>query len=280
MKTFSEILDLQTRGEAKPPNVNNSITKKRKAMKKWIDAEAGGNKSIAYSIAMQSLEDNITRLQEYTLSKGEEPAPEFPDLVRQVYQLWQMDIAEAGDVLDYDNEQAAIFLEDQEDGFEKDNGYVRDEFLGHLGAPLEIAYTYMKNDGGQSFSGAEILGAVAGAIGTKVNKQELIRAAQGKPAGVIGTLATGGVAHYNALRNYFRANPDVAKQVIDGRITDESQLPNWAVVSNTGNSSGSTGINKIIDPVIQDQFKKAIPYIIGFLLIIGVIVYFASRSKK
>lgn len=287
MKTLSEMLDQQTRGESIAPNPGNRVTKKRKHVRKSILEKAGGNNEAAYKMAMGVIEDYLPRLQEFVLEHGEEPAPEINDLVKQVYEIRMHDVNDATEVLDYDNEEALTWLDQQEDQFENDFGYKQDSFLGELFAPIEIAYTYLKNHRGNpdGLDLGGVLGGVGNMITGKLNKSELIRAAQGKPAGVVGTLATGGVSHYNALRAYFRAHPDVAKNVLNGSLTDESQLPGWQITQPT-NAGGGFGdpirnaANDLAGDVIGTQFKKALPYIIGFVVLMAVIVYFAARSKK
>lgn len=279
MKTYSELLDMQTRGESVLPNPHNKVTKKRKALGNGIMNEANGNSATAFAISMNTLENHIPRLQEFVLSHGEEPAADLNDLVKQVYQLRMTDVSEAGEVLDFDTEQGITHMEQQENDFEGDFGYVRDEFLGELFAPIEIAYTHLKNNKPDGFVDPAMISGIVNTVGGKLNSAEFMRAAQGKPANFITGLSTGGKRHYQGLLDYFKKNPDVAKQVMNGQITDEASLPNWTVATSTGNGSKNP-IKAITDNVVNDQFKRAIPYIIGFLLLIGVIVYLASRHKK
>lgn len=292
MKAVSELLDMQTRGEDITPNPDNKVTKKRKGWKCGIMKDCNDNLQAAYVSSMSILENYMPRLQEFVLTHGEEPAPELPGLVQQVYQLRMQDVRDAVEMLDFDNETGLIHLEDQEALFIKENGYTRDEFLGELFAPIEIAYTYLTGEKRNSydpdgydpdgFLGADLAGGLIPIIGEKVNRATLIRAAQGKNAGILGALSTGGKRHYEALVAYFVKYPDIAKKVITGEISDESQLPNWRY-------SGSGGTDQIpniplLDPLrkqlVGDSLKQALPYIIGFLILLGVIVYFAARSKK
>lgn len=272
MRSYSELLDIQSRGEDINPDADNKLTQRRKAWKAAI-LEQSGDSQTAYDTSLDILGQYVNRLQQFVLEHSEEPAPLLPDLAKQVYQLRMQDVAEASNILDYDNEQATVFLEDQENLFEEENGYRMDGFLGELFAPVEIVYSHENKS--DSFLAADLANSLIPAIGNKVNKATLIRAAQGKPSGVLGFLSTGGKKHYEALVAYFRANPETAKKVLAGQITDESMLPNWTVPAQQGNP-----LNNAVDDLRKDQMKKMLPYIIGFFIILGVIVYFAARSKK
>jgi hypothetical protein len=273
MRSFSELLDMQSRGEDISPDANNKLTQRRKAWKAAIIEQAGNDGQTAYDMSLDILGNYVTRLQQFVLEHSEEPAPRLPDLAKQVYQLRMQDVKEVSEVLDYDNEQGVVHLEDQENLFEDENGYRMDGFLGELFAPIEIVYT--QENKGESFIASDIANTLIPAIGNKVNKATLIRAAQGKPSGVLGFLSTGGKKHYEALVSYFRANPETAKKVLAGQITDESQLPNWTVPAQQGNP-----LTPLADDLRKDQLKKMLPYIIGFLVILGLIVYFAARNRK
>lgn len=274
MRSVSELLDQQTRGEDISPNPDNKVTKKRKSWGHGIREAAGNNREAAYTESMGILENNIPRLQEFVLTHGEAPAPELPDLVQQVYQLRMADVKETTSILEFDNETSLVHLEDQENNFIEDNGYKLDSFLGELFAPVDIAYSYLSNQNADSFAAQDIVNGLIPMIGEKFNHATLIRAAQGKDkAGIIGSLSTGGKRHYESLVDYFIKYPDVAKKVLSGEITDEMQLPNWRTPT-------QSNLSDIAQPLINNQLKKALPYIIGFLVLIGVIVYVASRSKK
>lgn len=278
MKSYSELLDMQTRGEDVTPNPNNKVTRKRQAAANYIAKESNGNGEDAYNISMDMLGDNVTRLQEFVLSHSEEPAPDLRDLAKQVYQLRMTDVSEAGEILDLDTEESKTFLEEQEASFEGDFGYVADDFLGHLGAPLEIAVGYMQGKK-EGFVDPGLITGIINTVGSKLNHGELVRAAQGKSANFITGLSTGGKAHYNSLVAYFKAHPDTAKQVTSGQITDESQLPGWTAPATTAPLYNNP-LNNIATDTVNSQFKRAIPYIILFLVLIGVIVYVAARHKK
>lgn len=278
MLQLSELLDMQSRGESIEPNPNNKVTRRRKGAAEHIAASSDNDPGSMYNQSMEMLGENINRLQEYVLSRSEEPAPELPDLVNQVVELRKSDIGEIMEVLDFSPDQALVHLEEQEDRFEKDYGYVRDEFLGHLQAPLMIAYNYQKKGNSYDTIDPALLSGVFNTVGVKLSSAELRRAAQDKPAGVVGTLAPGGKKHYDALRAYFKAeaNKKVREAVLAGQISDESQLPGWGANVDTGGGKGKGPL----DPLVDQQMKRAIPYIIGFVVIIGLVVYFASRSRK
>lgn len=272
MRSYSELLDMQSRGEDISPDANNKLTQRRKAWKAAIIEQSGNDGQTAYDMSLDILGNYVNRLQQFVLEHSEEPAPNLPDLAKQVYQLRMQDVAEASNVLDYDTEGATVHLEEQEDLFEAENGYRMDGFLGELFAPVEIVYTQGKPEG---FIAADLANALIPAIGQKVNKATLVRAAQGKPSGVLGFLSTGGKKHYEALVAYFRANPETAKKVTDGLITDEAQLPGWTVPA-----QGRNPLTPLADDLRKDQLKKMIPYIIGFFIVLGLVIYFASRNRK
>jgi len=274
MRSYSELLDMQSRGEDISPDPDNKLTQRRKAWKGAIIEQAGNDGETAYDMSLDILGNYVNRLQQFVLEHSEEPAPQLPDLARQVYQLRMQDVAEASKILDYDNEQGIVHLEDNENLFEEENGYRMDGFLGELFAPVEIVYSHQNKT--DSFIASGLANALIPAIGAKVNKSTLIRAAQGKSANIFTGLSTGGKKHYEALVAYFRANPETAKKVLSGQITDESQLPNWTVPA----QGGANPIIPLADDLRKDQLKKMLPYIIGFLVILGLIVYFAARSKK
>lgn len=268
---------MQTRGEDITPNPRNKTTQRRRALKHKILTEANGDEQAAYQMAMSTLENYIPRLQEFVLSHSEEPAPEIPDLISQVFQLRMHDVRDVSDMLDMDTEQSLVHLDQQEDSFERENGYCRDEFLGELFSPIQIAYSYMHSQK-NSFAAEPVISGAVNLIGQKVNSATLKRAAAGKPAGVLGAVSTGGTSHYDALRNYFRNNPEIAKQVISGQITDESQLPNWRAPINT--NTGGNPLTPLVSDAAGSTVKEYLPYIIvGFIVIVAV-VYFAAHSKK
>lgn len=280
MKTISELLDKQTRGESIAPNSENKTTKRRLLRGKKIMAEADGNEDAAFAIAVNELSNYIPRLQEFVLSHSEEPAQTIEELIQQVYQLRMQDVADVSEMLDFDNEDAIVHLEEQEDQFCNEHGYAMENFLGELWSPIEIAYNHINKS--ERFAGqiaSNVAGTVLPIVGEKVNRQALIRAAQGKPAGVYGTLASGGTANYNALRDYFRKNPQIAQQVIKGAITDEAQLPGW-IMSDSSIDKSKDVIGKKINEFKKKTFKEILPYIILFLVIIAAIVFFATRAAK
>lgn len=270
MKTYSELLDMQVRGEDITPNPNNHVTRKRKALTNYIAKESDGKKDKAYEISMNMLGENVTRLQEFVLSHSEEPAPGLADLAKQVYQLRQNDINEAADILDMGGEEAEVFSEQQEAQFEGDFGYVRDDFLGHLGAPLSIVV----NHGDVNSIDPNAIGTVVAAVGQKLSSVELVRAAQGKSTNFITGLSPGGKAHYNALLAYFKANPGARQQVLSGQIRDESMLPGWYGVAT------QPGVDNPLFTPSTSQATKGIIIAVVFILLIGLIVFLASRSKK
>jgi len=267
---------MQSRGEDIAPDANNKLTTRRKAWKNAILETAQQDGENAYNIAIEILGQHVNRLQQFVLQHGEEPAPKLPDLVKQVYQLRMQDVKEASEILDYDNEQGIVHLEEQENLFEDENGYRMDGFLGELFAPIEVVYTQEQKQSGDSFLASDLANALIPAVGSKLNRTQLIRAAQGKSANIFTGLSTGGKRHYEALVAYFRANPETAKKVINGQIIDESQLPGWTMSPMQLNNP----LVPLADDLRKDQLKKMIPYIIGFFVVLGLVIYFAARSKK
>lgn len=279
MKAYSELLDMQTRGENVSPNPANDVTIGRKAKGQRIMKKSEGNDSAAFQIAMNDISDNVPRLQEFILQHSEEPSPNLGDMVKQVYELRQRDAAEANDVLGFQGkEEPILFLEQQEADFINENGYPLESFLGDLYAPIDIAYSYMmKNSKPDNFVDPALLTGIINTVGSKVGSADLKRAAQDKPAGILGFLGAGGTAHYNSLRSYFKdpKNAATRQAVINGQITSEAQLPGWT--SPITNMSGS--FQPVVNNLAGSAFKSFLPYIILFLVLIGIIVFIASRHK-
>lgn len=278
MRNLSEFLDMQTRGEDISPNPANDVTRTRRQTGANIIAQSGGDPAKAYAISMDILGDYINRLQEFCLVHNEEPAPELRELVNQVYELRMTDAKEVSEALGFDSRASICHIEDNEDLFQKDNGYVGDDMLGALFAPIEIAYNYQRtNPQADGFVDPNIVSSAINAVGTKVNKATLVRAAKGQKPGILGFLSTGGKKHYNALVAYFTANPKVKEDVLSGKITDESELPDWKAPNPT---EPRNPIDDTFNDFRNKQLKQALPYIIGFVVIIVIAVYIASRNKK
>jgi len=283
MKTYSELLDLQARGKSLRLNHGNKVTVKRKNLGRKIIREANGQPQHAYNISMGILGDNVNRLQEYVISHSEEPAPQLPNLVKQVMFLRKKEAGEAQEILDFDGEESRIFLEQQEADFMDENGYAMDNFLGDLGAPLDIAYSAIEGgNNADSFAATGLIGGLVNMVGTKLNDAELKRAAQGKSANFLTGISTGGKAHYNALVAYFKAHPDIKQKVLSGEITQEDALPGWTA-PNSGNYDpvGRDAVRQFASPYVDDQVKRYMPLIIGgAILLIIIVIVIVSRHKK
>lgn len=280
MTTYSELLQEQSRGKNIKPKHNNRVTSKRKNLGRKIIQRANGDPQAEYNDSMSILGDNVNRLQEYIIQHSEEPAPDLNDMVKQVMYLRRTEAKEASEVLDFNGEDAKVFLEQQESEFYDDNGYEMDGFLGDLGAPLEIANAHIESGAAaDGFAATGIIGSIVGIVGTKLNSSELKRAAQGKGANFLTGLSTGGKAHFNSLVAYFRAHPDIKAKVLNGEITDEGQLPGWTVPTQS-DAGVRQGVNDLARPYVDDQVKRYIPMIIIGVVLLIIIVIFIARRKK
>lgn len=296
METISSLLDKQIKGERLKSDGNNDVTKDRHSRFNSIVEQAEENPEAEYQIALSEIEDNLPRLQEYVLSKGEQPNEDISGLAQQVFNLRQKEISDTAETLGVSSAEALHILENNEAEFYDEMEYMPNEFLGGMFAPVLIVSRYKKHRQHRknkfdpdydTFVSPELVSGIVNTIGEKLSASSLKRAAQGKPAGIIGTLSAGGASHYNALRDYFKAHPEEAQLVIKGMITDESQLKLFQNPSQqdknilSANGIGLNDLKSSLEKNVADQYKKkTIPYIIGGVLLVVLIIVLVVMSKK
>jgi hypothetical protein len=155
-------------GETMQANKFNPVTLRRHQLHKQI----GGDLNKAVNVVKR----NVPRLDKYILSKGEAPLHNIIEKSVQAYLLKNKEIADVAKTLGIDPEQAQIFLDDAEAKGHEINHSDTDSFIG------------------------DILAAIAPIAQSGIDKIAASRASKGKPAGVFGTLSSGGATAYNQIR--------------------------------------------------------------------------------
>lgn len=298
MHNLSEkVADSYRQGKKVKSNPSNPVTSRRRKLYSVIKERTGGNAQAELDYAISIINQERPKIENYILSKNEVPMDKIEDLIMQAYQLRSQEIDHTASLLGVSDGEAAIFLEDDEASSETANDNEVDNFIGELFAPIGLAAKHLHgNSGGLStpnnFVDAGLIGGLINTVGSKVNNADLRRAAQDKPAGILGFLGAGGTAGYNALRNYFKvpANADEKARVIAGQITDVSQLRGYggAVAATSGTNILPGGINVAGVDVIkaietqkkQEAIKKALPFIIIGLVVIIVVTILIVRNAK
>jgi hypothetical protein len=283
----------RTQKHIKPVRTND-ITKARVKQYEAIKSATGEDPTEEYNYSMQIVNDNLPQIQRYILSQNETPATKLTDTVLQAYKLRCNHINNVAKSMDVPQDEAEVWLEMEEADDMNLETSGADGYLGSLMAAIGVAATRLeqKKKKGLGYDpsysepdnlDAGIVGNVAGIVGNITTGAELKRAAQGKPAGIIGALSTGGTQHYDALRQYFKQNPNVAAQVLSGVISSETQLPNWGGGLGAGaNFLNSNDITSgVADYQRKQQIKKMLPYIIGgVVLLIIVIILISKRGSS
>jgi hypothetical protein len=297
MSHVSEALtEMYRTGKHIKPVMTNKMTRGRVKQYEAIKETTGEDPLSELNYSMQLIKEGVPQIQRYVLSQNETPAPNIEQLTTQAYKLRCRQINDTAKAMDIPQHEAEVWIEMDESEDETLESAAADSHLGSLFAPIGIAATRLeqKRKKGLAYDPAysepdtldpNLALGIVNTIGQKVTSADLKRAAQNKPAGILGFLGTGGTSHYDALRKYFQQNPNVAAQVINGTITDESQLPNWS----SGLPSGANAVNSndltnaVAQYQTQQQIKKYLPVIlIGLVVIVLVIVLItkgASRNK-
>jgi hypothetical protein len=245
---------------------------------------------------MQLIKDGVPQIQRYILSQNETPANNINDLTVQAYKLRCRQISDVAKAMDIPLHEAEVWLEmDESEDITLENSN-SDTYLGSLFAPIGVASTRLEQrkkkglayDPSYSMSekpdnlDANLVTGIVNTIGAKVSNADLRRAAQNKSAGILGFLGAGGTVHYNALRAYFQKNPNVAAQVINGTITDESQLPNWQGLPAGANVINSNDVvNSVAAYQKQQALKQYLPIVlIGIVALVIIIVLITKGASK
>jgi hypothetical protein len=227
------------------------------------------------------------------MSRGETPAQGVEELAIQASTLRQKEAESVAGAIDTSVDDALVFLEDDEATNMDANISMGENYLGMLAAPVQIAAHHLvkgvvDKDQVDNFVDPAIIAGIINTAGAKINSADLKRAANNKPAGLLGALGQGGTKAYDALRKYLNdpTNADEKKAVLSGVITDVSQLRmfNTDQVPNTGGGSGLKLLGKdLVDEVAKQKKKEVIqkylPIIIIGLVALIIIVVLIARKK-
>jgi hypothetical protein len=312
MSISEHIANSYASGKKPKVNINNKFTRKRMKLYENIKENTGENPDSELDFSRQIIGENLPKVQRYIMSQNETPSDNLDNLIKQAYSLRCNQINAISSSLDISDRDAQILIEEDEHEANEIEANGKDEFLAELFAPIGIAATRLQMKHKKDQAEAEnldgeadnlsgdlgnILGGVLGIAGTKISAGDFKRAAQNKPAGVLGALGAGGTSHYNALRSWFSQYPKIAALVVSGQIPDEASLYYYVqqqnVISQGGakismppvSAIGSTPINSndivggIADYQKKQALKKALPLIIiGAVALIIVIVLIARKK--
>ncbi len=294
---IGEIMAESFRGGNIPtPNKNNQQTANRRKLYAQIKEQGGNDPDAELDYALSIVRENLPTIQQYVMSRGEVPADSVEDLTLQAYNLRQTEAQNLAQTLDVNVNDALIFLEDDEASNIDANIGTTDNFLGMYSAPVEIAASHLLNripkDQVDNFVDPALVAGLLNTAGEKINSSKLRRAAENKPAGVVGLLSAGGTKAYNALRTYLQdaKNKDEKAAVLNGTITDVSQLRlnNTDQVPEVPGQGGLFGQIKLTAKQLADEvakqkkkeyIQKYLPIAIIGLVLLIVIVYFVARKK-
>jgi len=294
---IGELMAESFRGGTTPtPNRNNKQTTNRRKLYAKIKERAGDDPDAELDYALSIIKENLPTIQQYIMSRGEVPADGIEDATLQAYNLRQREAQNLAQTLDVNLNDAMIFLEDDESSNIDANIGTEDNFLGMYAAPVEIAAMRLLDrtpkDQVDNFVDPALVAGLINTAGEKINAAKLRRAAEGKPAGVVGFLSAGGTKAYNALKAYLAdpKNADEKKAILNGTITDISQLRlSGAGTDQVPNEQpGLFGQIKLTAQQLADEvakqkkkeiIRKYLPIAIIGLVLLIVIVYFVARKK-
>jgi hypothetical protein len=231
-------------GEVMQPDRRNKVTLKRA---KWAKAIGNDpNKGLAV------VKRNIPRIDKYILSKGETPLTDLVGKSVQAFTLKKKEIDDVSRSLDIPESEAQIFLDEAESKGIDINHPDADNFLG------------------------EIFSAIAPVAQKGIDKIAAKRAAKGKPAGIFGTLASGGTGAYNQIRGLTPAQLAAMNTETENPDTPGQKKNFLSDIKLFGKDI----IDKVGDAERKKQVQKMIPlFIIGALLLF-LVIFFAVKSGK
>jgi hypothetical protein len=233
-------------GETMQPNRSNPVTLRRKLLKQQI----GNNPKAAFTIVRK----NIPRLDKYIISKGERPLENVFEKSVQAYLLKNKEIADVSKTLNIQPDDAQTFLDEA-------------EAKGHN----------IEHPDTDSFIG-DIIGAIAQVAQPAINQIAAKRASQGLPAGIFGTLATGGTQAYNTVRGL--TPQQVQNLAAGGTANDPNAKGGTKDVLSTLKLKGQQIIDKVGDSERQKQLGKMLPVILIAVAVVGLVIFFAAKSAK
>lgn len=267
-------------------NPTNTVTAKRRGLYSKIMDATGSDPEQSYKYSMDILKRQKPKLSAYVMSKNEMPVDDLDGLVMQAYKIRCNEIDSTKNILGVTDQEANIFLEDDEADMIEANSPEADNFAGELFAPIGIAAAYMEGKRNpDNFVDPYVLSGAINTIGSKIDSAALKRAAQDKPAGVLGFLS-GGSKEYDAIRKYLQNPANIAEKnaVIAGTITSAQQLKGFG-----GSIVPSGGVNVMAKDVIdeiarqkkREAINKALPFIIiGVIVLILVTVLIVKNAKR
>lgn len=266
-------------------NPANKITNRRRKLFEHIKERTAGNADTELQYSMEFIKKNRPKIDAYIMSRNEVPLDSNEDVALQAYQLRCNEIEEAASILGVSEGEAGIFIEDDEAETAEANNYEGESSLGELFAPIGIAAKHLSTPSADSFLDAGLVTGIANTIGEKIDVGALKRAAQNKPAGIVGFLS-GGSKEYDAIRAYLQRPENIAEKnaVIAGTITSAMQLKGFG-----GLPANTTGVKVLAKDVIdeitrqkkREAINKALPFIIlGIAAIILITVLIVKRAKN
>jgi hypothetical protein len=266
------------------PKINsaNKFTASRRNMYEHIRNLAGGDKNLMKHNSLSVIKDYLPTLQKYVISQNEVPNKDPELLAKQAYQLRCKQIKHYASAAGISEPEAQILLESEEAERDASQQPDADTYLGGLAAPVGVVgshsdFDYFDNNPETDNLDPALVMGLLNTATSKINSADLKRAAQNKPAGILGTLGTGGTSQYDSLRSFLQKpeNAQIKQQILNGLITDISQIPNFS-----GNAGGINVLAQdTISQIKQQEIKKMLPYIILGLVLFAVLIFFIARRK-
>lgn len=255
MNTYGEFLNhyfmSSFLGETMQPNKMNAVTLRRHQLHKQI----GGDMNKAINV----LKRNVSRMDKYILSKGEQPLGNIVEKAVQSYILKNKEISDVAKTMGIAPEKAQVFLDDAESKGHEIEHPDTDSFIG------------------------DILSAIAPIAQAGIDKIAAKRASKGKPAGVFGTLASGGTNAYNTIRGM--SADQIAALAAGGLATNPNALPGQPGAQGGGlldniRLFGGEIIDRVGDAERKKQLQKMIPLFIIGAVVLFAVIFFASKAGK
>jgi hypothetical protein len=241
---LGEVLQETYRENGKPrqPNINNSISKRRRALADKIDAEAANAPEGMddADIALDYVKKNIGGCQKYVVSKGEMPLSDPISLAIQAYKLRREEIKKFSEILDTSEQDAEHYLEEAESKAADINSPEADSFLG------------------------EIFDALGRVAGKGLKKLADKRTAKGKKPGLVG----------------FLADMTAPKEDVYGPAPEPLQEKSGGGFENVLNEAKNI-FEKIKENEKKKEINKMLPIIIvGVLVLIFATVLITKSASK
>jgi len=254
---ISEMLSESYAGKKVRPNINNKMTKARRARGLQLVQESNGDPELMFNKSVQQVADNLPAVQRYVLSKGETPMSDPIDIARQAYDLRCQDIEKVASAMDVPFQEAQLFIEDAEANSAEINAPESDSFLGGL------------------FS------AIGNIAGNALQQSAIKKAGEGKAGGILAALTPG----YDNLKAYLKAHPEMKGRVtLDEAGNIVSTDPNTPMQSGTSGLAGaifaSDAAKAVSDQARNAFLKRNLPYIIGGVVLLFIVIIVIVRANR